>query len=108
RINSVRHEAQMKQTIAETQMMALRAQMNPHFIFNCLNSIDNLIQTDQKEKATDYLAKFAQLIRAILENSKSNTIPCWKDLETLQLYLQLEELRWDKKIACDMVIANEI
>ena len=108
RVNTIRHEAQMKQTIAETQTMALRAQMNPHFIFNCLNSIDNLIQTDQKEKATDYLAKFAQLIRAILENSKNNTIPCWKDLETLQLYLQMEELRWDKKITCDVIIADEI
>ena len=76
RIKNIRREAVMKQKIAETEMMALRSQMNPHFIFNCLNSIDNLIQTDQKEKATDYLAKFAQLIRAILENSKNNTIPC--------------------------------
>lgn len=108
RINTIRHDAQMKQTIAETEMMALRTQMNPHFIFNCLNSIDNLIQTDQKEKATDYLAKFAQLIRSILENSKNNTIPCWKDLETLQLYLQMEELRWDKKITCNVTIADEI
>jgi ligand-binding sensor domain-containing protein len=108
RIKRIQHEAEMKQTIAETQMMALRAQMNPHFIFNCLNSIDNLIQTDQKEKATDYLAKFAQLIRAILENSKSNTIPCWKDLEALKLYLQMEELRWDKKITCHLAVADEI
>jgi ligand-binding sensor domain-containing protein len=108
RINTIHHEAQMKQTIAETEMMALRAQMNPHFIFNCLNSIDNLIQTDQKEKATDYLAKFARLIRAILENSKNNTIPCWKDLEALQLYLHMEELRWDKKITCNVTIADEI
>ena len=82
--------------------------MNPHFIFNCLNSIDNLIQMDQKEKATVYLAKFARLIRAILENSKSNTIPCWKDLEALQLYLQMEELRWDNKISCQVKIADEI
>lgn len=108
RVKAIRHEAEMKQTISETEMMALRAQMNPHFIFNCLNSIDNLIQTEQKEKATNYLAKFAQLIRAILENSKNNTIPCWKDLEALQLYLQMEELRWDKKINYSVTIANEI
>jgi ligand-binding sensor domain-containing protein len=108
RVNAIRHEADMKQTITETQTMALRAQMNPHFIFNCLNSIDNLIQTDQKEKATNYLAKFARLIRAILENSKNNTIPCWKDLEALELYLQMEELRWDKKITCNVKVANEI
>jgi len=98
----------MEHQMLELEAKALRAQMNPHFIFNCLNSIDNLIQTDQKERATDYLAKFAQLIRAILENSKNNTIPCWKDLEALKLYLQMEELRWDKKITCSVTIANEI
>ena len=108
RIKSVRKEADLKHTIAETEMMALRAQMNPHFIFNCLNSIDNLIQTEQKEKATDYLAKFAQLIRAILENSKNNTIPCWKDLEALQLYIEMEQLRWDNKIQCQITIDPDI
>jgi LytS/YehU family sensor histidine kinase len=108
RIKAIRHESEMKQKIAGTEMMALRAQMNPHFIFNCLNSIDNLIQTDQKEKATDYLAKFAQLIRAILENSKNNTIPCWKDLEALELYLEMEKLRWDHKISCTLTIDSQI
>ena len=82
--------------------------MNPHFIFNCLNSIDNLIQTNEKEKATTYLAKFAKLIRAILENSGTNSIACWKDLETLKLYLELEELRWGKKISYRLDIAPEI
>jgi ligand-binding sensor domain-containing protein len=108
RIKTIRHEAELKQKIAETEMIALRAQMNPHFIFNCLNSIDNLIQSSQKEKATTYLAKFAKLIRAILENSKNNVIPCWKDLETLKLYLELEEFRWDKKFSYTLTIDNEI
>ena len=63
---TILNQAELKQQIAETEMMALRAQMNPHFIFNCLNSIDNLIQVDEKEKATLYLAKFAKLIRSIL------------------------------------------
>lgn len=98
----------MKQKIAETEMMALRAQMNPHFIFNCLNSIDNLIQMDEKEKATLYLSKFAKLIRSILENAAKNVVPCWKDMETLKLYLELEELRWDKKFSYQIVIADEI
>ena len=108
RINAIRREAEMKQKIAETEMMALRAQMNPHFIFNCLNSIDNLIQNGEKEKATTYLAKFARLLRAILENSKNNTIPCWKDLETLKLYLELEQFRGDKKFSYQLDIAPEI
>ncbi|MBL0356862.1 MAG: histidine kinase [Chitinophagaceae bacterium] len=108
RIKTVRHEAALKQQISETEMMALRAQMNPHFIFNCLNSIDNLIQVDEKEKATLYLAKFAKLIRAILENSKNNVVPCWKDMETLKLYLELEELRCDNKFTYHINIADEI
>ena len=108
RINSIRHEAEMKQKIAETEMMALRAQMNPHFIFNCLNSIDNLIQMDEKEKATLYLSKFAKLIRSILENSAHNTVPCWKDMETMQLYLELEGLRFDHKFTYEVNIAPEI
>ncbi len=108
RIQTIRHEAEMKQKIAETEMMALRAQMNPHFIFNCLNSIDNLIQMDEKEKATLYLSKFAKLIRSILENSAHNTVPCWKDMETMQLYLELEALRFDHKFTYQVTIAPEI
>lgn len=108
RIATIRTEAGMKQQIAETEMMALRAQMNPHFIFNCLNSIDNLIQVDEKEKATLYLAKFAKLIRSILENSKNNVVPCWKDMETLKLYLELEELRCDNKFTYHINISDEI
>jgi len=108
RIQAIRHEAELKQKIAETEMMALRAQMNPHFIFNSLNSIDNLIQTDQKEKATAYLARFAKLIRGILENSKQEVIPCWKDLEHLQLYLELEQLRWDNKFTSEVKIDDRI
>jgi len=108
RIKAVRHEAELKQKISETEMMALRAQMNPHFIFNCLNSIDNLIQVDEKEKATLYLAKFAKLIRSILENSQNNVVPCWKDMETLKLYVELEELRCDSKFSYRINIADEI
>jgi hypothetical protein len=108
RINTIRKNAEIKQKMTETEMMALRSQMNPHFIFNSLNSIDNLIQTDQREKATEYLSKFAKLLRAILENSKQEVIPCWKDLETLQLYLELEKLRWDKKFTSEVIIDDKI
>jgi len=108
RIQNIHKQAELKQRIVESEMMALRAQMNPHFIFNCLNSIDNLIQTDQKTSATNYLAKFAQLIRAILENSKSNLIPCWKDLDALKLYLEMEALRWDNKIQYQLNIDPQI
>jgi len=107
-IRNIRKEANLRQKIARSEMQALRAQMNPHFIFNCLNSIDNLIQDDQKEKATRYLAKFARLIRAILENSKKETTPCWKDLEALRLYLDMEALRLDKQFRYHLDVEEKL
>jgi ligand-binding sensor domain-containing protein len=97
RIKAIRHEAGLKQQIAETEMMALRAQMNPHFIFNCINSIDALIQSNDKYHATVYLNKFARLIRNILDSSKQNLVTLSKDLETLQLYIDLEQFRTENK-----------
>lgn len=102
RLKVVRKEAALRHRIAETEMMALRAQMNPHFIFNCLNSIESLIGSDQKEKATQYLSKFARLIRSILEHAKSNAVPIWKDVEVLKLYISLEELRFSGKFTWEL------
>ncbi len=102
RIKSIRHEAEMKQKIAETEMMALRAQMNPHFIFNCINSIDALIQSNDKYHATVYLTKFAKLIRNILDSSKQNTVTLAKDLDTLKLYIELEQLRHENKFTAEI------
>jgi len=73
--------------------------MNPHFIFNCLSAIDNLVQTGQADKATTYLARFAKLIRAVLESSKSNLVPFQKDYEAMQLYLELEQFRCNYKFS---------
>ena len=97
RIQNVNRKAKIKHKIAETEMMALRAQMNPHFIFNCLTAIDNLIQTQQQDKATTYLARFAQLLRSVLDSSKNAVISFHKDFETLQLFLELEQFRYNNK-----------
>ncbi|WP_161596912.1 ligand-binding sensor domain-containing protein [Chitinophaga vietnamensis] len=101
-INNIRYDAAMKQKIAETEMMALRAQMNPHFIFNCINSIDALIQSNDKYYATVYLNKFAKLLRNILDSSKQNTVTLARDLETLQLYIDLEKLRYENKFTVEI------
>jgi LytS/YehU family sensor histidine kinase len=93
RLSAIKKQAALKQKIAETEMMALRAQMNPHFIFNCISSIDNFILGNQKENASTYLNKFARLIRNVLDNSKSDVVPFRKDWETIQLYLELEMIR---------------
>ena len=87
----------LKRKAMELEMQALRAQMNPHFIFNCLSAIDNLIQTKQSDKATSYLARFAKLIRSVLDSSKKNLVPFQMDLETIQLYLEMEKFRCNDK-----------
>jgi Histidine kinase len=89
--------SQYKQKIAETEMQALQAQMNPHFFFNSLNSIENFIMQNEKKLASDYLNKFARFIRSILDSSNNDLIEMNKDLESLQLYIDLEQLRFNNK-----------
>lgn len=97
RIAVIRHEASLRRKMGETEMAALKAQMNPHFMFNCINSIDAFIHSNDKYNATLYLNKFAKLLRNILDSSKQNTVAFTKDIETLKLYIELEELRNDNK-----------
>ena len=97
RIQNIRYKAELRHKVSETEMLALRSQMNPHFIFNCLTAIDNLIQTNQPDKATTYLSRFAKLIRSVLESTKHNLVPFYKDFETLQLYIELEQFRFGNK-----------
>jgi ligand-binding sensor domain-containing protein len=104
--NTIRKEeknkAIFKSQMAEMEMKALRSQMNPHFIFNCINSIDGLIQSNDKYSATVYLNKFAKLIRNILDSSKQNTVTLAKDLDTLKLYIELEQLRHENKFTAEI------
>ncbi|RDB03419.1 sensor histidine kinase [Runella aurantiaca] len=78
----------------ELEIKALRAQMNPHFIFNSLSTIDSYIARKQWNEASDCLQKFSKLIRQILENSENSTISIEKELATLRLYIELEEARF--------------
>ena len=94
--------------IAEIKMMALRSQMNPHFIFNSLNSIQHFITTHEKEEALHYLSKFSKLIRKILENSRQNTVSVSNELELLKLYIQLEQLRFSNKFDYHISIDEKI
>ena len=108
RINTIQEQARIKQKLAETEMMALRAQMNPHFIFNCISSIDNFILNNDKENASAWLNKFAKLIRGVLDNSRNDVIPFWKDWEILRLYVELEHLRSDDKFTFTMTANPEL
>ncbi len=91
-------ETAFEHKIAETEMIALRAQMNPHFIFNCLNSIKLYTLENDSQTASEYLTKFSQLIRLVLENSRSEKVTLQKELETLKLYIELEAMRFKDKV----------
>jgi sensor histidine kinase YesM len=90
--------------LVEVQLSALRSQMNPHFIFNSLNSINSVVIENNIPLASDYLTKFSKLIRLILENSKSNLIPLSKELEALKLYLLMEGIRFKDKFDYTIII----
>lgn len=98
----------MNEQLLNAKLEALQSQMNPHFIFNCINSIDALIHSNDKYNATVYLNKFAKLIRNILDGSKQNTVTFSKDVETLKLYIELEELRNENKFKTFIEIDNTL
>jgi sensor histidine kinase YesM len=100
-----RSESKFKQQIAETQMQALQSQMNPHFIFNSLNSIENFMMQNEKRLASDYLNKFARLIRTILDSSRNELLPLSKDMEAIQLYVDLQLLRFNNKFQYETTIS---
>ncbi len=101
RIRSVRRQEQLKgsyeKELLELEAKALRAQMNPHFIFNCMNSIKSLIQENEKSKAVVYLTTFSKLIRTIFQNSDKREITLNDEIETCRLYLELESMRFGNK-----------
>ena len=78
---------------AELEIKFLRSQMNPHFIFNSLNSVQKYIWENKEEDAAEYLASFAKLMRAILENSQKETVTLKKEMEIMKLYIELEHRR---------------
>ncbi len=79
--------------LASVELTALRSQMNPHFIFNCLNSIESYIIRNETVRASEYLNDFSRLIRLILQNSRSNYVTLSDELEALKLYMEMENLR---------------
>ena len=101
-------ESEFEQKLADTEMTALRAQMNPHFIFNCLNSIKLYTLQNNADKASDYLTKFSRLIRLVLENSRSERVTLQNELEALQLYIELEAMRFKQKVQFTIQVAPHI
>lgn len=94
--------------LAETEMRALRAQMNPHFIFNCLNSINRYIIKNDQKTASLYLTKFAKLIRLILDNSEQHMVALSQEMEALKLYIDIEALRFDHRFSYEIDVEKDV
>lgn len=111
-INYIRKREMLKTQInkqyANIELKALQAQMNPHFIFNCLNSIQHFILVNDEVSASKYLTKFSMLIRKFLEHSKSNIVTLQEEIELLRLYMELESLRSKNKFTFHFRISPDI
>ncbi|WP_354667791.1 tetratricopeptide repeat-containing sensor histidine kinase [Arenibacter algicola] len=89
-------------------LKSLRSQMNPHFIFNALNSVNNFIAKSDERSANRYLSDFSTLMRAVLENSDEDFIPLSKELELLELYTKLEHSRFSDKFDYAIIVDEDI
>ncbi len=103
-----KRRADFNAKVSETELKALRAQMNPHFIFNSLNSINDFISKNDAASASNYLTKFAKIMRQTLENSNQNDILLEDDLKILDLYLQVECMRLNNKFTYAIKVDDEI
>ncbi len=98
----------LKEKIVEFHYTALRAQMNPHFIFNVINSIQLYVLKNQPKEAYNYLSKFSKLIRNVLQNSKEKLISLVNELETIQLYTELEQIRLEDNVSFKIHVDEKI
>jgi len=103
-----KEQAELQKNFAELEMQALRAQMSPHFIFNCLNSINRFIFMNETKTASDYLTRFSRLIRMVLLHSQKKLVPLEDELEMLKLYLDMERLRFKNAFDYHITTTNAV
>lgn len=101
-----KQKTEYEKQLAEIKLKALVAQMNPHFIFNCMNSIQAMILSDQNMQASTYLTKLSKLVRSVLENSVKTFIPLQDVIDHLKWYLELESLRFDQQFNYEIKTEN--
>ncbi len=92
----------------ELEKQAFRAQMNPHFVFNCLNAIQEFLVSNEPEQAQRYLAQFAKLIRKTLDFTKKNTVYLTDEIDYITLYTKLEQVRYEQPFRVEIVVAENI
>ncbi len=98
----------LQKEVAEYEQKALHLQMNPHFVFNCLGAISSFIVQNGTDSALKYLSKFSKLMRLTLEYSKGSLIPIDKEIESLQNYLELEQLRFNNKFQFAITSSDKV
>lgn len=101
-------DTEYKLKLNELELKAIRAQMNPHFIFNCLNSIQLFIMQHREELAQEYLSDFSLLIRQTLEMSKINFVSLDEEIQYLQTYLRLEKMRFEDRMDYEIIVAPQL
>ena len=99
---------ELNRVMNESRLMAIRSQMNPHFIFNSLNAIQECIVMQDFDTAYQYLSKFSKLLRQVLNNSEKNFIPLKDEIEVNQLYLELESLRFKRSFSYSIGVEDNI
>ncbi|HEU4858455.1 MAG TPA: histidine kinase [Chitinophagaceae bacterium] len=107
KISGIRQKASIDKQIAEYEIKALHAQMNPHFIFNCLNSIREMILNNENQQASHYLSKFAQLIRITLNQSSKQFITLESTIDYLERYIEMEKIR-NNKFSCTIETDDQL
>jgi len=107
-LRGIKRRNEIKQSLTESQLTALRAQMDPHFLFNALNSIQDFIIQDDKRTANHYLAQFSKLMRNILNASDKNKISLQKEIDYLKLYLSLEALRFEDSFTYEFEVDENL
>ncbi len=108
RIRSIKKKVALQYQISSLKERALRAQMNPHFIFNSLNAIQELIVTEQYSASFEYLSKFSKLLRLVLLASENNLLPLSKEIEITRLYIELESLRFKNQFQYNISFSGEV
>ena len=98
----------LNKTLVSLKLKALRAQMNPHFTFNVMNSIQHFIASNNGEAANRYLSRFSKLIRLILNNSERTVVPLADEIKALELYLELEVMRFDERFEYKITVDKSI
>lgn len=101
-------KSRMGKLISSYKLLALQAQMNPHFIFNSMNSIQAFILEQKEQDAYQYLSKFSRLIRNVLDHSDKLSIPLDQEISTLKTYIELEQYRFENKFSYELYIAPDI